>query len=73
MIISNVTIAWVVGAILSIGGTFGVNYAQIQVNTSSIEHSEQQNKERYDNIQDKLDSIEDFLRKNHEHGQENDN
>lgn len=58
------------GWILAIAGTFGVNYAQIQVNSSDIEHSEQQNQERYDNIQKKLDSIEIFLRNNHEHSEE---
>ncbi len=62
MIITTPTIVGICAIALSIVGTFGVNYAQIQVNTSDIEHSEQQNKERYDNIQKKLDSIEDFLR-----------
>lgn len=62
MIITTPTLCWVAGAVLSIGGSFAVNYAQIQVNTSDIENSEKQNKERYDNIQKKLDSIEDFLR-----------
>lgn len=65
MLISNYTIGW----ILAIAGSFGVNYAQIQVNSSSIEHSEQQNQERYDNIKQQLDSIEQFLRNNHEHSE----
>lgn len=66
MMISNAAIGW----ILAIAGTFGVNYAQIQVNTSDIVSSAEQNKERYDNIQKKLDSIENFLRGNHDRDDE---
>lgn len=73
MIIQTTTLCWLAAAVLTVGGSFGVNYAQIQVNTSAIEHSENQNKERYDKIQDKLDSIEDFLRQNHEHSEESQN
>ena len=69
MILSNATIAWVVGAALSIGGTFGVNYAQIQVNASDIENTEKQ----YEYIQGQLSEIQKFLRDQdkHEHSEEN--
>ncbi len=57
MIISNAAIGW----ILAIAGTFGVNYAQIQVNASDIENNE----EKFEYIQDQLSSIEEFLRNQH--------
>ncbi len=68
MIISTPTLCWVAGAVLSIGGTFAVNYAQIQVNTTDIENTEKS----YEYIQEQLSDIQKFLREQdkHEHGEE---
>jgi len=65
MMISNAAIGW----ILAIAGTFGVNYAQIQVNSSDIVN----NKEKLEYIQEQLTDIQKFLRdKNNEHDHNDD-
>ena len=63
MMISNAAVGW----ILAIAGTFGVNYAQIQVNASAIEN----NQDKFDYIQEQLTDIQKFLRdEGHEHSEE---
>lgn len=65
MNISNAAIGW----ILAIAGTFGVNFAQIQVNASDIENTEK----TYEYIQEQLTDIQKFLRdQQHDHEEEED-
>ncbi len=58
-----------IALILGIVGSFGVNFAQIQVNASDIENTEK----TYTYIQEQLTDIQKYLRANnkHEHDEEN--